>query len=65
MSLFPLLLFPLLEIVNHGPFELKVWPGVTRLCPLIIDEVKGDPKRGGSGMFSQQSTLLGTARRRG
>ncbi len=53
-----------LEIVNHGPFELKVRPRETRLCQLIIEEVKGVPRRGGSAMFSQQSTPLGTPRRR-
>lgn len=53
-----------LEIVNHGPFQLKVRPRETRLCQLIIEEVKGVPKRGGSAIFSQQSTPLGTPRRR-
>jgi dCTP deaminase len=53
-----------LEIVNHGPFELRVRPRETRLCQLIIEEVKGVPKRGGSAVFSQQSTPLGTPRRR-
>jgi dCTP deaminase len=54
-----------LEIINHGPFELKVRPNETRLCQLIIEEVKGTPRRGGSAMFSQQSTPLGTPNRRG
>ena len=53
-----------LEIVNHGPFELKVRPRETRLCQLIIEEVKGVPRRGGSVLFSQQSTPLGTPRRK-
>ena len=53
-----------LEIVNHGPFELRVRPKETRLCQLIIEEVKGVPKRGGSAAFSQQATPLGTPRRR-
>jgi len=33
-----------LEIVNHGPFELKVRPRETRLRQLIIEEVKGVPR---------------------
>jgi dCTP deaminase len=49
-----------LEIVNHGPFELRVRPRETRLCQLIIEEVKGIPHRGGSAVFSQQATPLGT-----
>jgi dCTP deaminase len=53
-----------LEIVNHGPFELKVRPRQTRLCQLIVEEVKGVPKRGGSALFTQQSTPLGTPKRR-
>ena len=53
-----------LEIVNHGPFELRVRPNETRLCQLIIEEVKGVPRRAGSARFSQQSTPLGSPRRR-
>jgi dCTP deaminase len=53
-----------LEIVNHGPSELKVRPRETRLCQLIIEEVQGVPQRGGSVIFSQQSTPLGTPKRR-
>ena len=33
----------------------------TRLCQLIIEEVKRVPTRGGSALFSQQSAPLGTA----
>lgn len=51
-----------LEVVNHGPFDLRVRPRVSRLCQLIIEEVKGVPRRGGSAAFSQQSTPLGTPR---
>ena len=53
-----------LEILNHGPFELKVRPSQSRLCQLIIEEVKSVPRRSGSLLFSQQSTPLGTPRRR-
>jgi dCTP deaminase len=51
-----------LEIVNHGPFELRVRPRLSRLCQLIIEEVKGVPRRGGSAAFSEQATPLGTPR---
>ena len=53
-----------LEILNHGPFELKVRPNQSRLCQLIIEEVSGVPRKGGSIMFSQQSTPLGSPKRR-
>ena len=53
-----------LEIMNHGPFELRVRPRRSHLCQLIIEEVKGVPRRGGSVSFSQQSTPLGTPKRK-
>jgi len=49
-----------LEIVNHGPFWLEVRPKVTRLCQLVIEEVSDVPLRGGSQVFSEQQTPLGT-----
>jgi dCTP deaminase len=52
-----------LEILNHGPFELQLRPNVSQVCQLIIEEVRGIPKKGGSTMFSQQATPLG--RRKG
>ncbi|MCI0637741.1 MAG: dCTP deaminase [Gemmataceae bacterium] len=52
-----------LEILNHGPFELKVRPNHTQLCQLIIEQVSGIPRKGGSVIFSQQSTPLGTPKR--
>jgi len=53
-----------LEILNHGPFELKVRPNESRLCQLIIEQVSGVPSKGGSIIFSQQSTPLGSPKRR-
>jgi dCTP deaminase len=53
-----------LEILNHGPFELRVRPNESRLCQLIIEQVSGVPKKGGSILFSQQSTPLGSPRRK-
>lgn len=49
-----------LEILNHGPFELRVRPNQSRLCQLIFEKVSGIPKTGGSLIFSQQSTPLGS-----
>jgi dCTP deaminase len=49
-----------LEIVNHGPFEIKVRPNHSRLCQLIIEEVSAIPKRKGSSSFDRQTTVLGT-----
>ncbi len=54
-----------LEILNHGPFELKVRPNHTRICQLIIEQVSGVPKKGASLIFSQQTTPLGSPKRRG
>jgi dCTP deaminase len=53
-----------LEILNHGPFELRVRPNHSRLCQLIIEQVSAVPSKGGSVMFSQQSTPLGSPKRR-
>jgi dCTP deaminase len=52
-----------LEILNHGPFELLVTPNETRLCQLIIEEVSGVPRSGGSS-FAKQTTPLGTPKKK-
>lgn len=51
-----------LEILNHGPFELRVRPNKSRLCQLIVEQVSGIPKKSASLIFSQQATPLGTPR---
>jgi dCTP deaminase len=48
-----------LEIVNHGPFEIKVRPNHSKLCQLIIEEVSAIPKKQGSASFDEQSTPFG------
>lgn len=53
-----------LEIVNHGPFDLEVRPGISQLCQLVIEKVGGVPRRRGSRVFSDQETPLGTRKRR-
>jgi dCTP deaminase len=47
------------EIVNHGPFTLKVRPNQSKLCQLIIERVGAVPKQK-PGQFSGQTTPLGT-----
>ena len=42
-----------LEIVIHGPFELRVRPRESRLCRLTIEEFKCILQGGGSAVFSQ------------
>jgi dCTP deaminase len=49
-----------LEIVNHGPFQLKVRPNKSMLCQLIVEMVSDVPQRGGSRAFTNQQTPLGT-----
>jgi dCTP deaminase len=53
-----------LEILNHGPFELEVCPNESMLCQLIFEEVGAVPQRGGSPRFSGQTTPLGTPKPR-
>jgi dCTP deaminase len=49
-----------LEMINHGPFHLKIRPNKSRLCQLILEMVSNVPSRGGSATFSHQATPLGT-----
>jgi dCTP deaminase len=53
-----------LEILNHGPFHLEVRPNVSRLCQLIVEQVSDVPTRGGSSVFSGQTTPLGSPKPR-
>ena len=32
-----------LEIINHGPFYLRLVPGTTRICQLIVEKLDSDP----------------------
>jgi dCTP deaminase len=54
-----------LEIKNFGPFHLEVVPNESRLCQLVFERVTDVPRRGGSQVFSQQMTPLGTPGRTG
>ncbi|MEX0712403.1 MAG: dCTP deaminase [Pirellulales bacterium] len=49
-----------LEILNHGPFAIKLRPNQSEICQLIIECVKGIPKRQVQTRFLGQSTPLGT-----
>ena len=49
-----------LEILNHGPFQLEVRPNQSKLCQLVFEEVSAIPQRSGSYAFADQSTVLGT-----
>ena len=49
-----------LEMLNHGPFTLKLTPNQSEVCQLIIERVSGTPKREVQTVFREQSTPLGT-----
>ncbi len=48
-----------LEIFNYGPFPLRVTPGRTRFCQLIIEKLSSVPKEPGGKSFSGQKTAKG------
>lgn len=48
-----------LEIYNYGPFPLRVTPGKTRLCQLIIEKLSSTPRQPGGRSFSGQKTARG------
>ncbi len=52
-----------LEILNHGPFHLRLRPNESQVCQLIIEQISGIPQKEGSSTFSQQSTPLGTPKK--
>jgi dCTP deaminase len=53
-----------LEILNVGPFFLRVVPNQSQLCQVIFETVHSVPERGGSRTFSAQETPLGTPTRK-
>lgn len=48
-----------LEIFNYGPFPLRVTPGKTFVCQLIIEKVSSIPTKGGGRSFSGQKSARG------
>lgn len=51
-----------LEILNHGPFQIQVVPNVSMLSQLIVEEVSAIPKSPRPSTYSEQTTPLGTPR---
>ena len=49
-----------LEIMNFGPFPLKIDPNHTRICQLIFEELGGDPTCDINSVFQNQSSVFGT-----
>ncbi|WP_447600240.1 dCTP deaminase [Nitrospira sp. Nam80] len=48
-----------LEIINLGPFHVRVIPGVSRICQLIVEKVEGDHGGAPSSQFREQRSPLG------
>lgn len=54
--------FITLEMINFGPFHLKLVPGATRICQLILERLETDPTREINTAFQGQSTPIGSQR---
>jgi dCTP deaminase len=48
-----------LEMINHGPFYLKMTPGKTRICQLIFERLESEPVGPIATQFQGQSTPSG------
>jgi len=48
-----------LEMVNLGPFHLKLAPSKTRICQLIIERLESDPDRDIATGFQGQTKPSG------
>ncbi|MBZ5573762.1 MAG: dCTP deaminase [Acidobacteriia bacterium] len=48
-----------LEIINHGPFFLRLVPGKTRICQLIVERLESDPAGDIRTGFQHQSKPSG------
>jgi len=53
-----------LEIKNMGPFVLKLEPGRTRICQLILEKVSSKPQGPLITDFQNQTSVLGGQRQR-
>lgn len=53
-----------LEIINFGPFFLKLVPNKTRICQLIIERLEGEPRTdlAKAAQFQDQETTSGRGR---
>jgi dCTP deaminase len=48
-----------LEMINHGPFYLRMRPGKTRICQLIFERLEAEPKGEIATQFQGQSSPSG------
>lgn len=48
-----------LEMMNFGPFPLRIDPGTTRICQLIFEELGSDPTIALKTVFQDQAGVLG------
>ena len=48
-----------LEMFNHGPFDIEVTPGKTRICQLLLEEVSREPEERTDKNFIRQEDAQG------
>lgn len=51
-----------LEVINHGPFNLKLVPCKTRMCQFIFERLETTPQQVISTQFQGQTTPIGPAK---
>jgi len=51
-----------LEMVNHGPFHLKLVPQTTRICQFIFERLESIPEMAIATAFQGQTTPLGNTK---
>lgn len=49
-----------LEIINHGPTQIRLDPNKDKICQLIFEEVKGKPEKADLSQFQNQTSVTGT-----
>ena len=50
-----------LEMINHGPFYLRLVPGKTRVCQLIFERLETEPAEDIKTEFQHQTSPAGKA----
>ena len=48
-----------LEVINHGPFHLKLVPNKTRICQFIFERLESAPEGDATTQFQGQRTPIG------
>jgi len=48
-----------LEVINHGPFHLKLVPNRTRICQFIFERLESAPEQEATTQFQGQKTPTG------